>query len=1031
MKWYNYIIAHTFFKLTDEVEKTRRNQEIQRIKDSEEKFDKGYWKYDFSQKEYVFAEPKKNEHFVTTETNYDNKSCNMVLSKKSISLESYKYDYPWEAEGFCIVHAESYRERGYEVTVKRKAPILIADSDTCCPYCFNSSPLEDWIKNSYKQEIVELPEKLKELTARIVKNDNITIDDINTEKVWCPICNNGIEDRKLLMIKGDEWKAGMIKDTLLPKYTSPFSEKIMKEQEMCGLEKLEQPKLFDIVPVVDDNSRVIKNLDEIVTTCSYSGLVVKVVEKTARKNDNHIKTKWIQLKNDIPSNCELTEDISTSYVFKADFKSMPKWISKQNKHSYPIIYVPLSELVITNNNKKYDNEILQEEIKKFHDGEPLSFVKINSSREVLNNYVLVRLAYELSLSHVPVMVFGEYEEKRNLEKQYKDGVLIEKQMEGNMGKAFGTFIKKGNSIFRTQAYIQWGNSESILGSVIMLNPGSAKLQIDNLPNNVPVNGEVIIDPTMETLTKLVEEFYEKSEGFEGRIYIYNLFSLQNPSSSDAVKNFEALWGQNEQLVKSFPMKREVLLDRFKKSPWILVGWGCGKSSDNLNFVKNEWLRLIKESGTQIIGKVGKNELDFYHPRPRIESQQIEYRKYIKEQYDKIFRNASVESEEQVNTIADSSWKRHMKNYRPVEEFVIGRYKFFLYDIHEQEYIINYRYRLLCFIQESKEPILALNHEWTLQGTCCFGASVASGHINLGNASSDTSLLEFRKWALQSVSHYMKDIDTKLLYEKIKKYEPTIYKKEDKEIDKVDELMKKRIEGIVNNIREFEDRYEYCLIMDYEDKCLDFEIHAVPLSDVQVVLLEIDEKVELASVEFSKSNFNIEQIVTWIQSEEIYFGDRKKAKHIIDRYSGIQAGIKFKGNVIALYEKGNKTVTLDTDNFHEITETFNVEFYKIDTTKSKKLQNGLSIILNGDLVNQIPRIDFERPKDMLISNGNLIKADYIDEYCGGIGIYRYDETEPIISFIDANTTVYIDLYKKTNGAQLCVIEYKYIIDIEVL
>lgn len=1033
MKWYNYIIARTFLKLTDEAEKRRRKEEVRGIKDTEVKLDKGYWKYDLTQEEYLFAEPKKNEHFVTIEINGDTKTCNLILSKKPLTLESDKYEYPWEAEQFCIRSGEIYRERGYKVTVRREAPILIADSDICCPYCFNSGPLKNWIENSYKQELLEPPENHKQLSTGIIKDEKINIDDIKTEKVWCPICNNGIDDKKLLIVKGDEWKAGIIKDTLLPKYTSPFSEKVIKEHEASDLEKLEETHRSNVGSVVDEDRKVVTDPVGIVTDSSYGGLVVKVVEKITRKKGNLLKTKWIQIKNNIPSNCEFTKAISTSYAFTVDLKSMPKWISKGDKNSYPIIYVPLSELVISNYHKEYDNKILQEEIGKFHAGESLDFIEIGSDMQVLDNYVLVQLAYELGLTHVPAMVFGGDERKINLEKQYKDGVLIEKQMEGNMVKALGTFIKKGENIFRTEAYIQWGNSNSILGSVLMLNPGSAKLQFPSLTSNSPISGEIIIDPTMEALIKLVEELHEKAEGFEGRLYIYNLFPLQNPRSSDAVKNFEVLWGENEQLVKSFPKKRDILLDRFKKSPWILIGWGCGKGSDNLNFVRNEWLSLIKESCTPIVGKMGKDKLDFYHPKPHLQSQQIEYREDIKAQYNEIFKCETTKIVEQVNTIADSSWKRHMRDYRPVEEFIIGRYKLSLYDIHEKEYIINYRYRLLCFIKESNEPVLALNHEWTQLGTCCLGASVADGHINLGNASPDTSLLEFRKWALQNVSSYIKDIDSKLLYEKIKKYEPIIYSKEEnKETDEINELMEKRIKSIVNKIREFEDTYEYCFVMDYEEKYLDFEVHAVPLTNVQVVLLEIEEKFELASIEFSKSNFNIEQVITWVQCEDIYFGDRKKGNHMIDRCSRILEGIKFKGNVIAVYEKGNKSVTADINNFDEITEKYNVQFDKIDTTKSKKLQKGLSLILNGELVNEIPRIDFKRNKDMLISNGNLITADYIDEYSGGIGIYRYDdESVPIVSFIDTNTTVYIDLYEKVDGAQVCVIEYKYIIDIEVL
>lgn len=335
MKWYDYIIARTFLKLIDEAEKGRRNEEVQRIKDSEEKFDKGYWKYNFTMEEYLFIEPKKNEHFVTTEVNDDDKVCNIILSKKPMSLESEKNDYPWEAEDLCKIYADFNRARGYKVNVKREAPIIIVDYDICCPYCFNSSTLEKWAENSYKQELLDPPEYHKKLNNHVIRNEKITIDDIETEKVWCPICNNGIEDRKILMAKGDEWKADIIKNTLLPKYTSPFSEKILEEQKVRRLEEL---NLFNIGPAVNADIKLITNPIGMVTGSAYGGLVARIVEKVTLKDGNILKAKWIRMKDSIPSNCELMEDISTSYAFCADLKSMQKWISKADKHSYPIIY---------------------------------------------------------------------------------------------------------------------------------------------------------------------------------------------------------------------------------------------------------------------------------------------------------------------------------------------------------------------------------------------------------------------------------------------------------------------------------------------------------------------------------------------------------------------------------------------------------------------------------------------------------------------------------------------------------------------
>jgi hypothetical protein len=177
--------------------------------------------------------------------------------------------------------------------------------------------------------------------------------------------------------------------------------------------------------------------------------------------------------------------------------------------------------------------------------------------------------------------------------------------------------------------------------------------VDCLTEDTAVQDEIVIDPTMESLIKLIEELYENKEMIQGRLYIYNLFPLQNARSDEAIQLFEQLWNENELLVKSFPEKRNILLDQLKKSPWILLGWGCRKHSRNLNLVKKEWLSLVKQSGAPIIGKMEKSDLDFYHPRPHLQSQQIEYRKKLKVQYDQQFNDKTENNTEKVKGIQDA------------------------------------------------------------------------------------------------------------------------------------------------------------------------------------------------------------------------------------------------------------------------------------------------------------------------------------------------------------------------------------------
>lgn len=224
-------------------------------------------------------------------------------------------------------------------------------------------------------------------------------------------------------------------------------------------------------------------------------------------------------------------------------------------------------------------------------------------------------------------------------------------MEGNHLNAYGTFIKKGDHLFRTEAYLQFGDKDNILGTVIMLNPGGAKLKAPITVENVEIHNEINIDPTMQALIQLMKMFYDSDEMLQGRVYIYNLFSLQNTKNNDAIKLFENLWYEKEPFIKGFPKEQEALLTHLQNSPWTLIGWGC-KSSKVLDIVRERWWQLIKQSNTPIIGKRGKSHLDFYHPRPQLVTQQIEYRNELKEQYSLLVedKEANTNKQEQLLTI---------------------------------------------------------------------------------------------------------------------------------------------------------------------------------------------------------------------------------------------------------------------------------------------------------------------------------------------------------------------------------------------
>jgi len=189
-------------------------------------------------------------------------------------------------------------------------------------------------------------------------------------------------------------------------------------------------------------------------------------------------------------------------------------------------------------------------------------------------------------------------------------------------KAYGTFIKRGNKIYRTSAYIQWGESEKSIGACLLLNPGSATLD-KYLSNKLDRTGFAsgwikTEDPTMEQLILFIDKIHENNQEISGRLHIYNLFNLQNTKSENAIDQFEELVSSGEYDIS----ESLATLDELVLHPWILLGWGVKREGrlKNLQIIKDRGRQLIIESKVPFFGKMHTKRDDYYHPCPLISTQ---------------------------------------------------------------------------------------------------------------------------------------------------------------------------------------------------------------------------------------------------------------------------------------------------------------------------------------------------------------------------------------------------------------------------
>ncbi len=136
-------------------------------------------------------------------------------------------------------------------------------------------------------------------------------------------------------------------------------------------------------------------------------------------------------------------------------------------------------------------------------------------------------------------------------------------------KAYGRFTKRGKYIYRTSTYLQWGESDEIIGACVLCNPGEAKPKERDIINLENDQEQLLdLDRTMKEVIKILEAIHE-NQTFEGRFHIYNLFTLRNSKMKEVLQEFNKM-EHNDILYKDF----EYFKANIHHIPWVLLAWGC-------------------------------------------------------------------------------------------------------------------------------------------------------------------------------------------------------------------------------------------------------------------------------------------------------------------------------------------------------------------------------------------------------------------------------------------------------------------------
>lgn len=216
--------------------------------------------------------------------------------------------------------------------------------------------------------------------------------------------------------------------------------------------------------------------------------------------------------------------------------------------------------------------------------------------------------------------------------------------------AYGSFVKYGIDIFRTATYLQWGNSDRLIGACVMCNPGIAVLEARGLYIHGPVNeGREFTDvlrndKTLLQLAKIVEGLY-KDEKLEGILYVYNLFSL-----------LDAPGELFEGTMKNVHVHKDIIfrgitdfLKYSSKFPWLIIAWGYD-NRPGVYHEKMRWLEFIKNNEVPFVGIRAVEYPGYIHPLLPGEWSQQKYIDDILKQFkDKSISLKSRENERKPDT----------------------------------------------------------------------------------------------------------------------------------------------------------------------------------------------------------------------------------------------------------------------------------------------------------------------------------------------------------------------------------------------
>ena len=212
------------------------------------------------------------------------------------------------------------------------------------------------------------------------------------------------------------------------------------------------------------------------------------------------------------------------------------------------------------------------------------------------------------------------------------------------------------------------------------------------------------------------------------------------------------------------------------------------------------------------------------------------------------------------------------------------------------------------------------------------------------------------------------------------------------------------------IREYKNKFEYCIIKDYEKQYINYRIYNMPMKNIILRLTDVGNKVILVSVIFSKDIFTVPKIKSWLNQYKLEAIYTRETNYVDMSYKIVNA-IKFKSIPIIISERGFNKVYFNRNELNELSREY---IFRIDKERHNSKEIKRKIVYNGNLISYIPEIELNS-NDCVFSNGNLFSdAKFIGDFEGTLAIFqKKNDWMPICIISDNYANIEIYTYNDKN------------------